>query len=655
MPTILIIEDDTDIRELARLVLTRAGHTVFAESNATTGIATAHRQIPDLILMDINLPHVDGWTATRIIKSDPALAHIPIVAWTALPIQAGEAGARAAGYDAYLPKPVETERFADQIQAVLEATTHKLPTRDELTTRAPSQLRILPPSHPSYSHADLEALYRASQVLSASLDPATVLTTILEQATLSTGAARSGLYVLDVDLRPAQQLHAGGGANLSKETLEAILESGAAGWAISHLEPVLIRDSSSDPRWVKIGEDTSPQSALLVPLVGRTGVLGVLALSHDQIGHFTQEHVELLSSFAAQAAIALDNARLYEQARSERQKLLAILDSSADAVIVTDIHGRITMANTVAGRLLNVHADAAGPSIREALAASPLSALYSLAEERDEPVSLEFEIQGVAYHASVRPVPGVGYIALLQDVHLLREIERMERERERQETERIWREFARHMSPQVVRLLVKRGETLVPRKCQAAVLFADLRNYTNLTERIGVEAMLEYVLKRFIAVVTDIVYANEGTVDKLLGDGILAVFGVPIPQDDAPQRALSTAMLIWRAMNMLHDGWLRDLGQDITAGMGLTWGEVIAGNIGSAQRVDYTVIGDPVNIAARLASIASAGEILVSQALAEAVGGDSQEWQLEALPPVLLKGKELPQQVYRAVPIWPAL
>ena len=655
MPTILVIEDDRDIRELARLVLIQAGYTVFAESNATTGIATAHRQIPDLILMDINLPNVDGWTATRIIKSDPALAHIPIVAWTALPVQAGEAGARATGYDAYLPKPVEIERFANQIQALLEATTHKLPTRDELTTRAPGQLHIQPSSHPSYSHTDLEALYRASQVLTASLDPATVLTTILEQATLSTEAARSGLYILDADLRPAQQLHAGGASDLSRETLEAILESGAAGWAISHLEPVLIHDSSNDPRWVKISEDTSSQSALLVPLVGRTGILGVLGLSHNQVGHFTQEHVELLSSFAAQAAIALDNARLYDQVRSERQKLLAILDGSADAVIVADTNGRITMANAVAGRLLNLRADAIGLSIREALASNPLSALYSLAEARGEPVSLEFEIQGIAYHASVRPVPGVGYIALLQDIHLLREIERMEHERERQETERIRREFARHMSPQVVRLLLKRGETLAPRKCKAAVLFVDLRNYTTLTERIGVEAMLEYVLKRYITVVTDIVYANDGTVDKLMGDGILAVFGVPIPQDDAPHRALSTAMLIWRAMNMLHEGWLRDLGQDITAGMGLTWGEIIAGNIGSAQRVDYTVIGDPVNIAARLAGIASAGEILVSQTLAEAVGGDSPEWQLEALPPILLKGKELPQHVYRAVPIWSAL
>ena len=209
------------------------------------------------------------------------------------------------------------------------------------------------------------------------------------------------------------------------------------------------------------------------------------------------------------------------------------------------------------------------------------------------------------------------------------------------------------MSPQVVRLLLKRGESLAPRKCKAAVMFADLRNYTNLTERIGVEAMMEYVLKRYIAVATDVVYANDGTIDKLMGDGILAVFGVPFPQADAPQRALSTAVLVGRALAMLREGWLRDLDQDITVGMGLAWGDVIAGNIGSTQRVDYTVIGDPVNVASRLGSMAAAGEILLSQALAKAVGGDSSEWRLEALPPVLIRGKQSPQVIYRAVPTWP--
>ena len=651
MPTILIIDDDPDILELTRTALSLEGYTVLHESTANGGIATARRQPPDLILMDVNLPRMDGWTATRVIKSDPALAHIPVIAWTASQIPGVEANAYITGYDGYLPKPFSVDRLGSQIKAWL----NRPPDAELAAPGVSSQLRVQQPENQRYE-AELEALYRASQILTASLEPPVVLTTLLEQAVASVGATGGGLYLLDARRQPLDQMHTGDFAHdLPREKLRAILERGAASWAIRRLEPAVIDDAFNDPRWVKTEEGGRVRSALIVPLVGREGVVGVLLLHHNQVGRFTQEHIALLSSLTAQAAIALDNARLYDQARNERQKLLAILDSSADAVIVTDTDGYITMVNVVAGRLLGLRTDVVGQPVQDVLKTSPLSmlsTLFGMAAARGEPVGQEIEIQGIAYYVSVRPVPRIGSVAMLQDIHLLREIENREREHERQETERIRREFARHMSPQVVRLLLKRGGSLAPRKCKAAVLFADLRNYTNLTERIGVEAMMEYVLKRYIAVVTDVVYANDGTIDKVMGDGILAVFGVPFPQADAPQRALSTAMLIARALDMLREGWMRDLGQDITVGMGMAWGDVIAGNIGSTQRVDYTVIGDPVNMAARLGGMATAGEILLSQALAEAVGSDGSEWHLEALPPVLIKGKEYPQIIYRAAPAW---
>jgi len=652
MPTILIIDDDQNTREQARLMLKQDGYTVLDAGDANAGIAAARRQPPDLILMDVSLPVVDGWTATRIIKSDPTLANIPVVAWTTTSILGGEAGARAAGYDGYFPKPTEVNRFGDQFRASLDDVI-KATAQHDLTPRTEASPIARLGAHPRDRQASLEALYPASQMLTASLDLSMVLTAILEQAATSVGATKSGLYLLDSELELVQQFHRTGDSDLPRETLDAILKSGAAGWAISHVEPVLVHDTSDDPRWVEVREDTTSRSALLVPLIGRAGVVGVLALAHDSVGHFTAEHVEMLSALAAQAAIALDNARLYDQARKERQKLLAIVDSSADAVIVTDNDEHITMANVVAGRLLGLRPDAIGMAVQTALAASPLAHMFALAALRREPIMQEFEIHGTIYHASVRPVPSVGYIASLQDVHLLRDVQRAEHERERRETDRIRREFARHMSPQVVSLLLKRSDTLAPRKCRAAVLFSDLRNYTLLTERIGVEAMMEYVLKRYVSVVTDVVYAQEGTIDKFLGDGIMAVFGVPFTQSDAPHRALSTAMLLSRALDILRKGWLEDLGQDITVGMGLAWGDVIAGNIGSPQRVDYTVIGDPVNMAARLGGIAAPGETLISQSLATAVGTETAEWRLEALPPMMIKGKESPQVIYRAVPVLP--
>jgi PAS domain S-box-containing protein len=784
MPTILIVDDDQDVQEMARVVLTRQGYCVLVESSASAGIATARHELPDLILMDVSMPGLDGWTATRLVKSDPALAHIPVVAWTATTIRGGEAGARAAGYDGYLPKPIELDRFVEQVNAFLpghqapeapvpssppvaplklpaaaylaqarlllvadddatcqeirqwlvsqgndrcwEATTasaalqvaranhldlvlldlgmskvdgwdilrllhsepcletapvivilgtgavqadatralslgaddyvHRPVNWDGLAVRLSGQLRIkLLEDRLRRRQADLRVLYRAGQVLSASLDLSTVLTTILEEAAASVGATRSGLYLLDADLRLIQQLHAGGASDLPPEALETIIERGTVRWVISHLEPMLVDDVLDDPRWVSIEQDTSSRSAAVVPIVGREGVLGVLALSHEQVGHFSQEHIGVLSALAAQAAIALENARLFEQVRGERQKLGAILDNSADAVVVVDNDKCITLVNGVAEQLLGLRADAIGCPVNQKLASSPLMDLFDSAAERGEPVSRELEIRGGAYHASVHPVPDVGQVALLQDISLLKELEKMKLERERQEAERVRRQFARHMSPRIVELLLKRGETLsMPRKVKAAVLFSDLRNFTSLTERIGVDAMMEYVLKRYIAVMTDMIYAHEGTITKLLGDGIMAVFGVPIHQANAPQRALRTAMVMLRALAVLRVGWLRDLNQDISMGIGLGWGEVIAGDIGSSQLMDYTVIGDPVNTAARLGEIAAPGQVLLPEALAEVVG-DGPEWRLESLPPVKIKGKESPQKIYQAMPTWPAL
>ena len=781
MPTILIIDDDQEIREMARAVLSHQGYTVLDEDNANAGIATARRQPPDLILMDINMPHLDGWTATRLIKSDPALARVPVIAWTALDIKGGEAGALAAGYDGYLPKPIDLVRFVDQVAAFLQARAPKPETPpppareptafaslvspaylteagllvvasdeaarrefrqwllgmgyrhvldaadistalnvahvhhldlvlldmdgdgsgglealqqfrarphlrtvpvimvmssfanhadtaralgagaddyvqrpmdwDELAVRVSSRLRIkLLEDRLRRQQSDLEGLYRASQVLNASLDPSIVMTMILEQAAVTVGATGGGLYLLDTERRSLQQLHTGSVTELPLEKLEAILERGAAGWAIEHLQVLLISDTSQDPRWLKTaGKDI--HSSLIAPLVGREGVLGVLVLDHDEPNRFTPEHVTLLSALAAQAAVALDNARLFEQVGSERKKLSAILDNSADAVVVVDDELRVRLVNGAARQVLGLPASVAGRLIREMLADSPLIELLDRAR-RGGPVSTELKIGGGIYSASVRAVPDVGQVVLLQDIHLLKEIEQMKLERERQETERVRREFARHMSPRVVELLLKRSETLsLPHKVKAAVLFSDLRNFTSLTERIGVEAMMEYVLKRYIAVMTDMIYTHEGTINKLLGDGIMAVFGVPIPQPDAPQRALRTAMVMLRALSALHAGWLRDLNQDVSMGIGLAWGEVIAGDIGSSQFMDYTVIGDPVNTAARLGDIALPGEVLISQPLAE-VAGEGPEWRLEPLPPMWIRGKDLPQQVYRAVPTW---
>jgi PAS domain S-box-containing protein len=782
MPTVLIIDDEEGTRTLARMALGRQGYVVLEEADAQAGIATARSRLPDLILMDISMPLLDGWTATRVLKADPALAHIPIIAWTALNI-GGEQGARLAGYDGYLPKPVDMGVFVERIAALLpkgrpepgeppavaqisvspseqliapsllaearlllladnpatiEQVRHEVTKRgycrlqetadlplvfkaafdrhldlilldldiqyqdglkvlrqlrsnarlesvpvmvitaahtdpadvklglelgandyfvqpvdwDELMTHLASRLRIkLLEDQLRRRQIDLEVLYRASQMLGASLDPAMVLAVILEQAAASVEASQGSLYLLDSDCQPIHQLHTSGVPDVPPDKLDAMFNAQTRQWSCSLLEATVVQNSSDRPDGLRLPADDHTRSSLVIPLIGREGVMGVLVLDHNEADYFCQEHIVWLTALTAQAAVALDNARLFEQVRSERKKLSAILDSSADGIVVVDDEMHITLVNAPAREVLALEVEQIGQSIRSALPKdNPLTTLFGFAELRQEPVKLEVDIGKGTYHTTVRPVPGLGYVAALHDISLIKEMEQMELERERQETERVRREFERHFSPQVVELLLKRGETLsMLRKCEAAVLFSDLRNYTGLTERLGLEAVVEYVLKRYITVMTDMVYAHEGMINKILGDGIMAVFGVPIPQTNAPRRALRTALAMQRALAMLRQGWLRELSQDISMGIGLAWGVVVAGDIGGvSKRVDYTVIGDPVNLASRLGEMAAPGEVLLTESLTKVVG-DSDEWHLEELPPVKVKGKEHPQCVYRAV------
>ncbi len=123
MANILVIEDNPDNMTLAVLLLTSAGHTVLSASDAEVGLTLAHEQLPQLILMDIQLPGMDGLQATGLLKGDPATAAIPVIALTALAMKGDEERIRAAGCDGYISKPMGIQQFLATVAAQLLATS----------------------------------------------------------------------------------------------------------------------------------------------------------------------------------------------------------------------------------------------------------------------------------------------------------------------------------------------------------------------------------------------------------------------------------------------------------------------------------------------------------------------------------------------------
>src|SRR5208283_91137 len=142
---------------------------------------------------------------------------------------------------------------------------------------------------------------------------------------------------------------------------------------------------------------------------------------------------------------------------------------------------------------------------------------------------------------------------------------------------------------------------------------------------------------------TDLIFETGGTLDKYLGDGIMAVYGAPFPKPDDALRATKSAMEMQRSLVALNREWESRGQQPLRMGVGVNTGPVTAGNIGSAKRMDYTVIGDAVNLASRLCSNAAPGQILVSDSTYLQLNGKIPAQRLE---PIRVKGKETPVELY---------
>ena len=185
--------------------------------------------------------------------------------------------------------------------------------------------------------------------------------------------------------------------------------------------------------------------------------------------------------------------------------------------------------------------------------------------------------------------------------------------REHVEQLRRYNELRRYLSPKLSETILSRGNNLgaEPQRKMMTVVFSDIRNFTSFTENLEPEELFP-LLDKYISEMTRIIHQYDGTLNKIIGDGLLVFFGDPIPTADHAQRAVMMAIDMQRKVVQLKDEWL-EYGHDFGVGIGINTGYMTVGNIGSDIHKDYTVIGNQVNVASRLESLAKAGQILVSQ------------------------------------------
>lgn len=420
--------------------------------------------------------------------------------------------------------------------------------------------------------------------------------------------------------------------------------------------------SNSDaPLWLPPGKSLLPgqentslpartATQVFAPLRYEGRMIGFFALGAQRSGKpYSTDDLEFLGAVANQSALAVENARLFlnlERTLDETLEMKSLLGdifaSIASGVITTNLQHKITLFNPAAEKILQISAtQALGNPVNEVLQSSfpDLVSIERVTQQERQPVigrelnpslpergKLHLVLSCTPLFDGHKEVKGATIV--LDDL--------TEQHRLKDERERIRQTFGRVVAPRVRDRLLSEPTSLSldGARQTLTVLFADLHGFTPFSERTAPETLLK-VLNTYLSIATEAVLSQEGTLDKFIGDAVMAFWNAPDQQPDHTLRAVRAALLIERDLKEHRD--LLDPQFYLSFGIGIARGEAMVGNVGTPELFNYTAIGDTVNLAQRLQSIAPPGQILLSEAAYQAV---AEHVIAHPLPALHVKGRE---------------
>ena len=484
-----------------------------------------------------------------------------------------------------------------------------------------------------------ETLSRASQMVNSSLELNEVLKSVLDMAVELMKAERGFLMLTDEN---GKKLEFAVSHNLERGAMdqnETKISQSIVDRVFSSGEPIITTDAQNDPRFNSQNSILALhiRSIVCVPLKLKDKVTGVAYLdSRLTAGLFSQQDPELLLSFTNQAALAIENARLFERLRLQLREITSlrdfqekILEAIANGIITLDGQRRITTFNQAAAETFAVNgAQLVGRNadVVEQLVPGFGRLLDEFVKNGERNRTIELDAPNpkrglltleTRFSALEGDSDGRGVAVVVSDLTEQRALERAHAaEIERGKT--IQQSFSRYLAPHVVESLMHDPASvhLGGERQVATMLFADIRGFTAMASNMEAEKVVE-LLNGYLESAVSIVFKHEGLLDKFYGDGIMAVFGPPRIREDDAKRAVECAIELQRVVTQIGP----KLVQPISISTGISTGPVVAGHIGSTKRMDYTVIGDAVNLASRLQSAAPAGNVYVDEETYKRSGG----------------------------------
>ncbi|MBI5958388.1 MAG: response regulator [Chloroflexi bacterium] len=518
--TVLVADDGREIREfVVNSILRPNGFIPLIARDGVEALDLAQKHQPDLILLDLQMPRMDGLQVLDALKAKGL--DIPVILMTfhgseEIAIEVYRKGVRD-----YVKKPYTPEEMLDAMNRAL-AEVRLRREKDALTERLLRANADL-----NRRLRELNALYQIGKSVTALVGMDKLLPRIVDAATQVIGAEQGKLQLLDGNqlVLRAVKLHNEEHAHAVYDYINDRIARQVAqkGELVAISAEEMNRHRTQDP--------SLPAAVICIPLKVKDRVVGVLSVENVSAGapSFGPQDAPMVSALGDYAAIAIENARIY--------------------------------------------------------------------------VALE--------EATTR------------------------------ENETLRSAFERYVAPSVVERILQTTEalTLGGRRREISVVFADVRGFTTFSEQASPEEVVN-LMNEYFTLATDVIFSREGTLDKFMGDAVMAFFNAPEDQADHPYRAVDSALALQRAIVERNS---RIGGQGLTFGIGVHLGEVVVGNIGTARAMNYTAIGDTVNVTKRLQERALPGQILIS---AEVYARLGNLVKVKSMGELSVKGRHQPIQVY---------
>lgn len=403
------------------------------------------------------------------------------------------------------------------------------------------------------------------------------------------------------------------------------------------------------------------RSILCVPVINKEGkVIGCTQVLNKNGGKFSDEDESRLKAFTQQVAIALENAKLFEDVSKSRKYNESMLSSMSNGVITINSEGIIVTCNRSGLKILKANENQIIKKSSKDFFSGNIAWIYekisnvNKSKEPDLIMDAEIEIlnpetnknEKISANLTILPLINedsdgrtdqsdnfLGTLIMFEDIS---------------SEKRIKSTMSRYMDPGIANQLLEDGADVMEGKdTTATLLFSDVRSFTTITETLGAQGTVK-LLNEYFEIMVNCITEQGGMLDKFIGDAIMAAFGLPISHEDDEDRGVKAGINMIVRLWEWNEQREKDGKPPVEMGLGLNTDKILAGNIGSKKRMDYTMIGDGVNLAARLESACKQynARILISENTFKKLKGT---YRVRYIDDVVVKGKTEPVGVYEVL------